>query len=247
MKLSDFLIIYLACGAPFGVYFFLQHRNRKNFGGVYLQSFGLVFVWIPYAFPFLHDFITNYFRQSSPQKSVVRKLEDLQKKISQMMFDSGSRFPIFEFREIFERYIGLTTAVNLLDDCPSRKDEEIFRVALRQNVKLGAQCLNRRNHLRVERHQTLARADFLKLVVELNHSILETENFRSLVSEFVKTLGDLEAQKSLDKIFDQTSQTEGENPVRHSEKHLWKAIEHKQLSAEQKPGRLRTATAARKT
>ncbi|MGI8469223.1 MAG: hypothetical protein ACR2N3_12305 [Pyrinomonadaceae bacterium] len=237
MKLSDFLIIYLACGAPLGVYFFLQHRNKQNPVRIYLQSFALVFVWIPYAVRLLHDFITKHFRQTSPKKS-AGKPEDLQKKISQILFESDSNISVFEFREIIERYIGLTTANNSADDFPSKRDEEIFRVALRQNVKLGAECLRRRNRLRVERHQTLARADFLQLVHKLSYSVAETEKLHSLTIEFVKTLGDTEAQKSLDKIFEKILQIGNKNPVQHLEKEIWTTTEHKQSTARKMPVRL---------
>lgn len=246
MKFSDILIIYLACGAPFGVYFFLQHRTEQNSKNIFLKSAALAFVWIPYALRLLHDFITINFRQNNLKESAADKLSELQKQISQALFDSDSGISVFEFREVIERYTGLTLALNAVDEFPSESEEEIFRVALRQNIKLGAECLRRRNRSRIELHQTIARKDFLQLISELSRTVKDIENLRNLTAEFVKTLGDTEAQNVLREIFDNALQSGNKNYVRHLENEIWTPKEHQLSSADKIPIRLQTLTAAGK-
>lgn len=210
-----------------------------------MKSFAVVFVWIPYAVRLLHDFITKYFHRNL-ENAAAKTLDNLQIYISQILFNSGSAISVFESREIVERYAGLTLAKNLTDGFPSKADVEIFRVALRQNIELGAKCLHRRNRSRIEHHQSLAQADFLKLIRGISISVFDTKKLSYLAVEFAKSLDDAKAQTTLREFFDKTLQNRNNNSVKHLEKELWTAREHKQLSPDKTPFQLRTMTAAEK-
>ena len=239
MKLSDILIIYFACGAPFGVYFFLHHKNGTHSKNVYLRFLAVVFVWIPYAFRLLHGFVTSY-----SENLIADKLDELQKQISGFLSDSGSGVSVFEFREVLERYTGLTLARFSKAEKPSPSDEEIFRVARRENIKLGAECLHRRNRLLIERHQISAREDFLQIVSEIADSVGEIEKLNILTAEFVKILDDMQARGKLNEIFDQALQNASEKSVQHSESEIWKLKQPKQSAADKIAVRLSALTTA---
>ena len=50
MNWNDLIIIYLACGAPFAVYYYLQNRNLNEKNYLYLKTLFRFLVWIPDAF-----------------------------------------------------------------------------------------------------------------------------------------------------------------------------------------------------
>jgi hypothetical protein len=52
MNLIDFFIIYLACGAPFGVYYFLQHRGGLDSRLLWLKRCSTLFFGCPLLFYF---------------------------------------------------------------------------------------------------------------------------------------------------------------------------------------------------
>jgi hypothetical protein len=245
INISDLLIIYLACGAPCGVYFFLQNRKKLSSKKLWLKSFLTVFVWIPYAFNLLHDFATNKSRASQLNEfqSLNKRISKIQKLLLELNFDSSSKMSLFEFREVLERYAGLTMAVNFADMSPNQAEKEVFRVAMRQNIALGANCLHRRNRQRLLFHQTLARRDFLQILAELKLFVSEKEKLRDLAIEFVEMLKDFQAQESLVEIFNQTLQSSGDFNVQSLENEVWKSKEHKPLPASQMPNHLQALTA----
>jgi hypothetical protein len=236
MKLSDFIIIYLACGAPFAVFYFLQHRREKNSLLVYLKTLCLVFVWIPYAIWLLHESVTKYLlKREAVKNSAVGTLENFEKGFSKFVFETDGEISVFDFREVFERYTGLTLAKNSAESIPPKSSEEIFRVALRQNIKLGAQCLHRRNLKRIESHQDGARHDFVNLVFDLKQIVPETEELGKLSFELVKFLNDDQAAEDLRKVYAWNLQNETACPVGQTGEDLWTTGEHKQSTANRVP------------
>lgn len=247
MNTSDFLIIYLACGAPFAVYFFLQNRKNLSPRMLWLKSFLTVFVWIPYAFLLLNDFATKKSRagrENNNQASSNEKLREIQKQLLDLQLEAERKISPFEFREILERYAGLTNFCNFEDKAPSAAEREIFRIALRKNTGLAANCLHRRNRQRLLFHQTLARKDFLQIITKLKFSVINTEKLSDLAINFVEILNDPEAKESLAGIFNETLQNKDKISVRELETVVWKSKEQKPLTANQTPIHLQALRAA---
>jgi hypothetical protein len=229
MNLTDFFLIYLSCGAPFGVYFFLQHRKHTPAPGLWLKSFLTVFVWIPYAFRLLHDFVTrrSKLKDSSKGNSVDFRLHKIQKAFFQLQSRTQTELPPFEFREVIERYTGLTLASLTNGAEPTPPEKEIFRVALRKNTELGAECLHRRNRERLLFHQILAREDFLKTLTRIKETVSETSELKDLATEFTQILGDEEAAEAVGALFNEKRQSVDETSVKTVENVVWKSTEHK--------------------
>lgn len=242
MKISDFIIIYLACGAPFGVFYFLQHRRGKFSFLLYLKSIGLFFVWIPYASRLLHGFVTSRFQRFGSKVSAAEKLKNIEKQFSRLIFESDSNVSLYNFREVFDRYTGLTMAKNSAEKVPPKASEEIFRVALRQNTKLGAQCLHRRNLKRIELHQTCARQDFVNLVSQFDNPISGTKQLKDLVFELSRILNDEKVFDDLCEIFALDLQQE----ITQTEEVFWTSKERKKPSPDGISLRLRALTTLRK-
>lgn len=251
MNFSDFIIIYLACGAPFGVYFFLQNRTKLKSFTLWLNSFLTAVVWFPYAFRFLHTFVTGMFLKFKFSKIIKsdllrkRRIETFEKKFAQMLRSAETGFSLFDFRETFQRYAGLTQTFQTVIDWneTGENEKEVFRAAGHEKVELAAKCLHRRNLKRLQSHQSLARTDLIQMLCKLDSQLPDSGDFRRLVTEFVQDLNDVEAQKSFDDYFLKTSQTGGESVVNISEQDLWKTEAHKPLSASSIPLNLHTMSA----
>jgi hypothetical protein len=182
MSLIDFTILYFACGSPFAVYYFLQNHD-------WLKSIIIWMLWIPYSFLLLQRKVTS---KLNFDKNIASdsEIEVIQKEIEQIVFENNTKLSIFEFREIFERYVGLTLSKK--QNQIGENETEIFRVAKRENIKLGAICLHRRNQFKLKYHQTLARRDFLKIINELNSKKLQLSSLK-----LFRILADDEAEKTL--------------------------------------------------
>ncbi len=182
MSLIDFTILYFACGSPFAVYYFLQNRN-------FLKAAIIWMLWIPYSFRLFHAKVTS---KLSFDKNFAAdsEIEIIQKEIEQIVFENDIKLSLFEFREVFERYVGLTLSNK--QNQIGENETEIFRVAKHENVKLGAICLHRRNQFKLKYHQTLARRDFLKVINEFNSKKLKLVSLK-----LFRILEDNEAEKTL--------------------------------------------------
>jgi hypothetical protein len=184
MSLIDFTILYFACGSPFAVYYFLQNRNLLKAAIIWM-------LWIPYSIRLFHAKVTSrlIFDKKSASDS---EIEVIQKEIEQIMFENDTKFSLFEFREVFERYVGLTLSNKQKNDQIGENETEVFRVAKRENVKLGAICLHRRNQFKLKYHQTLARRDFLKAINEF-----QSKKLKLFSLKLFRILEDNEAEKTL--------------------------------------------------
>lgn len=192
MQWTDLLIIYLSCGAPFGVYFFLQHRKKGISIRLLLRSAAAGLVWIAYAYLLWRKNVAK--RLTSQKKSLQKSLQNflpdpeialleqqtsvLQEQVLQAFIELNSnarlKAQFFAFRDVLERFVGLTLAVKAdqsagIGSGAEKNDHELFRIAGRKgkDAALAQKCLSRRNRLRLEEHQKNAREDFLKQVANL--------------------------------------------------------------------------------
>ncbi len=239
MNLTDFIIIYLACGAPFGVYYFFQSRTDTESSIVWLKILLTFFFWIPFAFLFVRQFIvskknlhSNYYLSSTFEAEDEGNIYLIQKEIEKMFSESRPEFSLFEFRETLERYVGLTLANQQAFTKISEREKEIFRITENSNVELAANCLHRRNRKLLVFHQTEARQDFLQMIRELSGSMTDKKYLENLASKFVRLLKDKQAENSLEKLFTTNLQTDIPPGVLQREKDLWNPQEHKLLHAQ---------------
>lgn len=244
MNFNDLTIIYLACGAPLGVYYFLQHRRNTNRQSLWLKTFVNFLFWMPFAFRLLWQnkifqklFRTVFDRQAVSDATIEKLIAPLRKQLETSIVNSipqnAENIPqmsVFEIREIFDRYIGLTLACQIEreNSQSDRTENKFYKISGHKNARLASICSARRNRQRLFFHQTEARRDFLNLINETNG-----EHFRKETIEFAKLLNDLEAKNALEKMFAPTAQTEKLSSVKDTEKDLWKSETHKPLAVSQ--------------
>jgi len=251
MNLIEFIIIYLACGAPFSVYFYLENRfeNEQNF--LWLKTFLAFVFWIPFSFlavrkseMFKRLFIPNFNKISFVEVKVEENLYSVQKEIEKIFTEKNLKISLFEFRQTIERYVGLTFSVRSENAAASEQEKEIFRVAQIKDVEIAALCLKRRNRKLLDFHHTKARQDFLQMIERLFDSISDVVNFQHSVIEFVNLLNDSAARDHLEKLFAENLQTESPQCVQQLEKVLWKSDIPEPMFTEPISARLQILTAA---
>lgn len=244
MNLFDALIIYLACGAPIGVYYFLQNRRIINSNFLWLKTSVVFLFWIPFAFQVLSKnnlleklFKITFDKQIASDSKTDNKIALLRKTLETTIIEyipqNSQNIPklsLFEVREIFDRYIGLTAACQIERKFSRYEgiENEFFQISKHKNADLATICFDRRNRKRLFFHQTQARRDFLNLV-----GILNSPDFYYRVIEFVKILEDFESIKILEKLTAQTVQIEKTKSVKNTEKEIWKSETRKPLHINQ--------------
>lgn len=221
MNLFDAIIIYLACGAPFGVYYFVNQRNRQN--RVFFKPVLILLFWFPFAFGLLQKYVTKKLPESVLFKNEILKEQELvetKKDLEQIFIKNNFGISIFEIKEILERYVGLTNALENQADS-DEADTHFFEIAGAENSQLASKCHQRRNRKLLSYHQTLAGQDFLKLVDKFVSRFPLNEEIGKISRKLVNLLNDEITGKSLTMIFDGRKQSRTEISVQKPEKELW--------------------------
>ncbi len=226
MNFYDFLIIYLACGAPVSVYFYYQNRRLYS-KQLWLKTILNFVFWIPFFVQLLlksriwANFSKINFKSKTNPTEKDNRIQTLKREIENILSDSDLKISIYEFREVFERFAGLTIAYSNTNSKPHKHETEFFRVAAFQNQELSSKCLHRRNQKRLSFHQTEAEKDFLRMIAAISNSLKNSAELELLTLELVKLLNDSAAQKALTEIFDAKLQTTQKISVIDLEKDLW--------------------------
>lgn len=250
MNLRDLLIIYLACGAPFGVYYFLQNRNHLETKILWLKSLIRFVFWIPFAIQlvarkslFTNLYANGFDRSSNSDAKKEFEIEEIKKFFENVLSINDFKLSLYEFREIFDRYIGLSLEIQSENEEFSQSETEIFRITNHTNKKLAEICLHRRNRKRLNFHQKLARRDFFEILGKFVDQAAEPQNLFDHVSKLAALLNDFEAQKLIENISKESLQTQEKQNVRNLEKELWNSEKHKPLTENKISTNLQVLTA----
>ena len=239
MNLLEFSIVYLTCGAPVGVYYFFQQRENSFFQQkpfkLWLKCLLITFFWLPFALKLLLSGIEkrlhkNKFAEINRADSLLNdKFHNFEQSLSKIITKKTTEISIFDFRETFQRYVGLTLENTHKPIFDKNESNDIFQISNHENPKLATICLARRNRLQFERHQTIARKDFLGMLEKLNLESAAKENLSALVFEFANLINDVELTAGLQQIFADSQQTNNSFTVKKMENEKWNPNEYKQF------------------
>jgi hypothetical protein len=229
MNSIEIIILYLTCGAPFAVYFYLQNSVARKPKHLLLETAAVFILWIPFAIYTFNQSksLKKLFRYDSSKNDfdvlqTEKKLFSLQKEIEKILITSTLKLSLFDFRQTLDRYAGLSLSTQDAADDLCEQEKEVFRISEEKNINLAAICLKRRNRKLLEFHHKKARRDFLQVITNLSESISDRIDLEILSLEFVDLLNDFEAHKSLKKLFTAELQTENSESVTQLENVLWK-------------------------
>jgi hypothetical protein len=217
MNVTDLIVIYLACGSPFGVYQITRRRPGRS-GINWVRVVSSFVLWPAYAAALLAGrFLPNTARGEAKRHSIT---EDIRFDIEQLVFPEASISSLFEFREIFYRYAGLSEAADVSSTVTA--SIEIFEISGHSNKGLASRCLTRRNGERLAFHRVSARNEFVDLLFRLTDAATNRDEVVGLALKLADNLQDR------DLCFDLTallSIPPTSNSARKSdlEKEVWKS------------------------
>jgi len=247
MNSFDLLIIYLTCGAPLGVFYFLQNRKQQTGIRLWLKTFFTFVFWLPFGFRSLSE--NKAIKKFSAGKKAFPKTAKaeaeiflFQNKFEETLQKSNLQISIFEFRKVFERYVGLTIAGGENAKI-TETEKELFRIGNNGNVEIGAICLNRRNLKRLTFHQSQARQDFFQIISQLVSASSDSKKFVKTAAGFLRLINDAEAQSALEKVSLDNLPNEKSFAVSRSESYLWNTETRKPPAAKSTTLQLQTLTA----
>lgn len=237
MTVTEFLIVYLSIGAPFGVYFFLNHRTYSF--AFLIKAIAAALFWCFYAGILIVRRSDKFTKtQSASDSNGDSKVEQATRTLLALYSEipaSGKNIPFFDFRETVERYIGLTSALN--DAAQSSfYENEVFKIGGRanQDLSLANVCLQRKNLRRLKLHQQQARIDFIKFFENLAGNIFAANSDKKLLTAAViltDLIADEEGKTILNRI---KTKIEKQNPQNASsstrEKEVWNTLQPEQIT-----------------
>jgi hypothetical protein len=246
MNSFDWLIIYLTCGAPLGVFYFLQNRKSQIGLRLWLKTFFTFIFWLPFGFRLLENRVRKNFTAGKKVFSGTAKTDAefflIKKQFEEALQKSNLQISIFEFREVFERYVGLTIAKDCADGKITQTQKEFFLIGNTGAVEIGAICLNRRNLKRLTFHQTQARQDFFQIINQLAAHATDKITFVKFAADFFRLLNDTEAQFVLNKSLSGDLHNKKGFAINRSESYLWNTEIRKPLTANTTTLQLQTLT-----
>ena len=174
MSLVELIIVYLACGAPFAVFRATsRHSDSLSKWPVFVSA---LIGWPIFAAMLITRRVQNV--TAAPDVEIER----LRVQMETSAFPDNEIQGVFDFRETFYRFVGLSNAVN--EPEPDRPGTELFEIG-GGNSETSARCLARSNRIRLHRHYLKARREFMTSVAERDDKTLSL-----LASELAVHLGD---------------------------------------------------------
>ena len=88
MNLSDLIIIYLALGAPLGVYFNINNRNRFSPTKLWIKTIFIFILWFPFLFKLVLGkkiFTQKIYGQSNGKKDIEKEIYRVIKNIEALL------------------------------------------------------------------------------------------------------------------------------------------------------------------
>lgn len=192
MQLTDLIIIYLACGAPFGVYQITKRQPEASVGNwaIMLASFLL---WPVFAVTLIANWTAA--DEDNTDTLANARIENIRSEIERVAFAGGETAALFEFREVFYRFTGLFEAANT--EITKKPSSTLFAISGHINKDLASQCLARRNREKLSFHQTLARNEFVDVIADLARDKKICWEIGRLALELTHHLGDDDAMADL--------------------------------------------------
>ncbi len=153
--LINLIIIYFACGSPIGVYRITRTTRLRS--ARQAATLGVYFVFWPV-------FVPAVLRRSLSvhETDIEQAIAIIRTALEKIAFAGSPTATVFEFREVFARYTGLTLA--LYCDSSINPRTELLKLTGHRNIAVAAACMKRRDRQRLLFHQKHARNEFVEIV-----------------------------------------------------------------------------------
>lgn len=217
MSITDLMIIYLACGSPFGVYYFTSLRDDPSPSSILIVLFRFL-VWPVSMIALLR--MSLFSATESVEAILDKKISNIRTELEDIAFSGAAASSIFDLREIFSRYTGLTRELKV--NGSMKPMNEILVISGHENQALAAACLNRRNRERLMFHQTQARNDFVDLVSNLANGSPKGDRIAGLAMALAELLNDPKSAEDLSVLLSSSGQELKGTDFSDLQKDVWK-------------------------
>ncbi|MFT3745036.1 MAG: hypothetical protein QM785_12175 [Pyrinomonadaceae bacterium] len=221
MNFIDLIIIYLACGSPFAV-FQATNRQKGRAGVNWPRVAASFFLWPAFAAILLASKL--FPNEASKKAEFQSRIEDIRLDLEQAAFAEASISSLFDFRETFYRFAGLSEAADEVQ--PSRSTAEIFDVTGHNNKALATRCLGRKNARKLAFHRTAAREEFVGLISQLTLSSSDSIEITNVASELADHLNDKIAADAFRSMNSAAAILPDGHSTSGLEKEVWRSTTH---------------------
>ena len=120
-------------------------------------------LWPIVAVAFIRGWLTNYLKPA--ENGLEQKIADIRSQIEYLAFGKNLTASVFDFREVFTRFTGLTMV--LMESGKVTSSMDLLKMSGQKNISLASACLDRRNRQRLLFHQKQACSEFVEVVAAL--------------------------------------------------------------------------------
>jgi len=213
MRLNEFVILYLASAAPFGVADYFRQSARIARPRALLNAAGSGLLW---PFALLLRKSPGYARRIEAAQNVSpfceQRIDDARRALLSALYrtedcarevfgseDESVRQAVRKTIAGAERYLGLSLAVaEIKDDAlPTPRSMELCRLAGRrgEDILIAGRCLQRRHVARLRAHQAASRRELLCALAEMREEFAKAQQAQAIDSVAARSL--LDAQISV--------------------------------------------------
>lgn len=191
MTVTEFLIIYVSCGAPFAVERLLSGVRSSPPWNAVISALYLA-LWPVLVLVKLIRVIRSHFVShknaacSNTSNSSALDTRCKYRELAVLLQDAGVEHSIRQIIELLERYQGLAALSIVSSNGSSNYDFELAHITNHPSPSIAAACHNRRNALTINRHFLAARNEFLEMLWKATANSKSKEPFVKLAMEFAE-------------------------------------------------------------
>ena len=163
MQLGELIVIYLAYGAPFGVYDVIFCQKALSIADAPIVAAKFLF-WPAIVVSWIYKWFTRGGAYAGVD--LKNQIDTIGNSLESLAFSDRSAVTILLFREVFTRYTGLT--LMLMPGGTDPKFHPLQDLLCDEPSQVSAACFKRLDRQRMAFHQHLARKEFLDKISELS-------------------------------------------------------------------------------
>ena len=190
MTFINILIIYLACGSPFGVYQ-LTRVDAPRSSSELITAAAAFILWPVFLIRFVIERLSSHGFVSQKHR-----IEQIRAGLERSGLRDSDTASVFEFREAFYRYAGLAGAA-ADDKTMADPAGELIAISGRKLDTASSNCLSRRSREKVEFHLVQARNDFVEMIANMASDQRSHAEIVTLGIELTNIIGDAPATEDL--------------------------------------------------
>jgi hypothetical protein len=166
MHFAEFIIVYLAYGAPFGVYEVTCSRRKLALGDIHRIAAKFIFWPVVLGFWIRRWLIVGYKYTGA---ALDNEINVIRQNLESLAFgDDSAAAAVLQFREVFNRYTGLILMTS--PKRPFQKKYPVLELSVQGSPKVAIACIERLDRQRIVFHQQRARREFLEFIGRLSVS-----------------------------------------------------------------------------